>query len=429
MATPVSTDNKIDSDEYLDKGILVAELPIEPDMSGEQLQERFDMLGLLIKNRLNDLVDSLLVSFVASNITNEALTLPGEGDPTPPADATTVAGQLAYLMYEANQKGEGGGSGGVALEQGVVTDYYLSNVASELKARFAAHIAGTSYKHAVGHLPTGTTASTVALGNHTHSSYASTSHDHDASDIGTGKFGFDRLPTGTSSTTVAVGNHVHAAGSINSGKLALDRLPTGTTASTVALGSHTHAGTDIATGSIDQARIPTLAMSKISGLDAALNSKQNTIPSEAAVSSVLASALTAQRAVVTGTDGKLAVSSTVTTAHIGRLQNLRSDVQEQIDSKQATITGAATSITSSNLTNLRALVSNDSGKVVVSSVTSGELYQLNGIDTDRNIQAQLNGKAAANHTHGFQDLTGVFFQPGTPPTTNNAGKIWLKPIT
>ena len=46
--------------------------------------------------------------------------------------------------------------------------------------------------------------------------------------------------------------------------------------------------------------------------------------------------------------------------------------------KQPTITGAATSITSSNLTASKALVSNSSGKVAVSSVTSTELGYLSG---------------------------------------------------
>jgi hypothetical protein len=46
---------------------------------------------------------------------------------------------------------------------------------------------------------------------------------------------------------------------------------------------------------------------------------------------------------------------------------------------QATITGAATSITTSNLTASRALASDESGKVAASSVTSTELGYLSGI--------------------------------------------------
>ena len=63
--------------------------------------------------------------------------------------------------------------------------------------------------------------------------------------------------------------------------------------------------------------------------------------------------------------------------------------------KQDKITGGATSITSSNLTASRALVSDGSGKVAASAtVTSTELGYLDGVTS--NIQTQLKAKAAAS---------------------------------
>lgn len=59
--------------------------------------------------------------------------------------------------------------------------------------------------------------------------------------------------------------------------------------------------------------------------------------------------------------------------------------------RQATITGAATTITSSNLTASRAVVSDSSGKVAVSSTTSTELGYVSGVTSA--IQTQLNAKA------------------------------------
>lgn len=50
------------------------------------------------------------------------------------------------------------------------------------------------------------------------------------------------VTTGTTAGTVATGNHTHTADDIESGTLAIARVPTGTTGSTVALGNHTHAG-------------------------------------------------------------------------------------------------------------------------------------------------------------------------------------------
>ena len=58
--------------------------------------------------------------------------------------------------------------------------------------------------------------------------------------------------------------------------------------------------------------------------------------------------------------------------------------------KQDKITGAATTITDDNLTANRALVSNSSGKVAVSTVTSTEFGYLDGVTS--NVQTQLNGK-------------------------------------
>ena len=61
-----------------------------------------------------------------------------------------------------------------------------------------------------------------------------------------------------------------------------------------------------------------------------------------------------------------------------------------LSGKQAKVTGGAETITSSNLTANRALVSDASGKVAVSAVTSTELGYLDGVTS--NVQTQLDGK-------------------------------------
>lgn len=58
---------------------------------------------------------------------------------------------------------------------------------------------------------------------------------------------------------------------------------------------------------------------------------------------------------------------------------------------QATITGAATTITSSDLTASRAVVSDASGKISASSVTSAEVGYLSGVTSS--IQTQISAKA------------------------------------
>ncbi|MGY8867282.1 MAG: hypothetical protein ACKVJK_16925, partial [Methylophagaceae bacterium] len=82
------------------------------------------------------------------------------------------------------------------------------------------------------------------------------------------------------------------------------------------------------------------------------------------------------------------------------LDGVTSAVQTQIDSKQATLTGGATTIASSNLTASRALTSNGSGKVEVSAVTTTELGYLDGVSSA--IQTQLDAKQASD-----ADLTAI----------------------
>ena len=81
------------------------------------------------------------------------------------------------------------------------------------------------------------------------------------------------------------------------------------------------------------------------------------------------------------------------------------NLQSSLDAKQATITGGASTITSSNLTANRALISNGSGKVAVSAVTSTELGYLDGVTS--NVQTQLDGKSATSHTHKYAGSSSV----------------------
>jgi hypothetical protein len=70
----------------------------------------------------------------------------------------------------------------------------------------------------------------------------------------------------------------------------------------------------------------------------------------------------------------------------------QTDLQSALDGKQATITGAATTIDTEDLTVSRALVSDGSGKVAVSDVTSTELGYLDGVTSA--VQTQVDSKTA-----------------------------------
>jgi hypothetical protein len=95
---------------------------------------------------------------------------------------------------------------------------------------------------------------------------------------------------------------------------------------------------------------------------------------------------------VTATSTELNVLDgiTATTTELNYVDGVTSSIQTQLGGKQATITGAATTIDDTDLTASRAVVSNASGKVAVSSVTSTELGYVSGVTSA--IQTQLGGK-------------------------------------
>lgn len=116
---------------------------------------------------------------------------------------------------------------------------------------------------------------------------------------------------------------------------------------------------------------------------------------------------------------------TVSNAEFATLDgiNTGTTIQTQIDGKQATITGAATSITSSNLTASKAVVSDSSGKIAESTTTSTEIGYLSG--TTSSVQTQLGGKA---NLSGGNTFTGK--QVMTPSSTDpglNLGSIATDP--
>jgi hypothetical protein len=106
--------------------------------------------------------------------------------------------------------------------------------------------------------------------------------------------------------------------------------------------------------------------------------------------------------------GKVATNA-VTSTELGYLSGVTSAIQTQINGKQATITGGATTIVSSDLTASRVLVSDTNGKVATNNVTTTELGYLSGVTSA--IQTQLNAKQGTitlntNGTSGQATLIG-----------------------
>ena len=160
-----------------------------------------------------------------------------------------------------------------------------------------------------------------------------------------------------------------------------------------------------------------------------IDGKQATVTG--AASSITTSNLTASRALASDSSGKVAVSST-TASELGFVSGVTSGIQSQLDGKQPTITGAATTITSSNLTASRAVVSDSSGKVAISATTATEVGYLSGVTSS--VQTQISSKAnlsGGNTFTGKQIMTPSATDPGlnlgsiaTDPSAPANGDVW-----
>lgn len=84
---------------------------------------------------------------------------------------------------------------------------------------------------------------------------------------------------------------------------------------------------------------------------------------------------------------KDSITNTDIAANAAIAQSKISGLSASLASKQNSITGGASTVTTANLTASRALVSNTAGKIAVSAVTSTELGYLSGVKS--NIQTQI----------------------------------------
>lgn len=81
---------------------------------------------------------------------------------------------------------------------------------------------------------------------------------------------------------------------------------------------------------------------------------------------------------------------TATVEELNHVSGVTSNIQTQLNGKQATITGGVTTALTRNFTVNRVIISNEDGKLASSSITSTELGYLDNVASD--IQSQLDDK-------------------------------------
>lgn len=150
------------------------------------------------------------------------------------------------------------------------------------------------------------------------------------------------------------------------------------------------------------------------------------INASAAIALTKLAATTASKALVSDGSGFITTSATSAT-EIGYVTGVTSAIQTQLNAKQATITGGATTIATSDLTPNFALISSSLGKVAVSSISATKLGYLSGVTSS--IQTQLNTQILGHTTSAIlQAPTGT--QAGYAITWDNANTEFnLTPIS
>ena len=125
----------------------------------------------------------------------------------------------------------------------------------------------------------------------------------------------------------------------------------------------------------------------------------------------------------TTTQGAVIVDSTLSSSSSNPVQN--SAIYTALGNKQDTITGAASTITSSNMTSSVVLVSDASGKVASSDTTTTELSYLNGVTS--NIQDQIDAlEGRGRFLSVWNSTTGLpVTNPGTLPYTYKTGDYYI----
>ena len=121
-----------------------------------------------------------------------------------------------------------------------------------------------------------------------------------------------------------------------------------------------------------------------------------------------------------------ATALTATGTELNYVDGVSSAIQTQLDAKQATITGGATTIDTEDLTASRALVSSGSGKVEVSAVTATEIGYLDGVTSS--IQTQI---AAAQTTFAnahYTTTSANSYNIGTTVANINETDVFLDGI-
>ena len=144
-----------------------------------------------------------------------------------------------------------------------------------------------------------------------------------------------------------------------------------------------------------------------------------------AASTITAADLPENIVLISTAEGKV-TASTITAEELFLLQGATLNIQQQLNYKQATITGAASSVTTSNLSPSMVVVTTPDGKIAASAtISAAELSYLEGVTSA--IQTQLDSKLGLLDLSNY--LEKVLVSPNTVLVANADGKATSSSIS
>jgi len=165
-------------------------------------------------------------------------------------------------------------------------------------------------------------------------------------------------------------------------------------------------------GLLTSSTTTTTELSYLSGLRGPIQSQIDaTQPTITGAASTITSATLPVNSVVMTDDNGNITSSSITSTELSYLSSATSSIQTQLDSKQATVTGALTTFLANNATANRAIIADGTGKLNVSPATATEVSYLTGATS--NIQGQLNALNIFGTSNNNAYLPNGFFGIGT----------------
>jgi predicted nucleic acid-binding Zn-ribbon protein len=297
---------------------------------------------------------------------------------------------------------------------------YLTDVTSNIQSQF------TGVSDEISTLETTVTTNTTDItSNASAISALETTVSTNTTDITSNASAISALETTVSTNTTDITSNASAISAletsvstnttdITSNASAISALETTVSTNTTDITSNASAISALETSVSTNTTDITSNASAISALETTVSTHTTDITSNASAISALETTVSTHTTDITSNASAISALETSVSTNTTDITSNASSIsalETTVSNKQDTITGAATTVTSSDLTANSVLVSDSTGKIDVSSITTTKLGYLT--DVTSNIQSQFTGKEK------------TITKDSTQPSEPSGGELWV----